>query len=106
MRELLTISEAAKRLTISPTTLRRLIARGELVYVQLGQRLIRITNEAIEQYIQSAEEKSRSNARRTNVVLLNSSVEEKKFFAAASKGARRDRRKSSKPGSARLSSIK
>jgi excisionase family DNA binding protein len=37
-RELLTVAETAQRLHVSVRTVRRLIARGDLVAVQLGGR--------------------------------------------------------------------
>lgn len=43
--ELLTISQAAKILSVHPNTIRNLIARGELKAQRIGSRLVRIHRE-------------------------------------------------------------
>lgn len=50
--ELLTIEEAADWLAISKPTLGRMIRRGEIPVVKIGQRNIRIKLSDIESYIE------------------------------------------------------
>jgi excisionase family DNA binding protein len=40
LAELLTIPEVSKFLRVSPATVRRLIARGEMPFVQIGRRYL------------------------------------------------------------------
>ena len=47
---LMTVAETATALRVSPKTIRRMIARGELHHVRIG-RLVRIRAEVIVQYI-------------------------------------------------------
>lgn len=49
--KLLTRDEAATRLTVSKTTLDRLIARGELRAVKLSRRAVRIAEADLEVFI-------------------------------------------------------
>lgn len=44
---LITIAEAARRLSVSSDTIRRMIAKGELPMVRIG-RLVRIPAEAVD----------------------------------------------------------
>ena len=45
---LLTVAQAAERLNVTPRTVRRMIARGQLTGYRLGGRLIRIDEIEIE----------------------------------------------------------
>jgi excisionase family DNA binding protein len=53
---LLTIEEAAHELRVSPRTLARMTARGEVRAVRLSPRLVRYSREAIEQMIREQQE--------------------------------------------------
>jgi excisionase family DNA binding protein len=48
----MTVAEAAAALRVSPKTIRRMIARGELPHVPIG-RLVRTRSEDILQYIRN-----------------------------------------------------
>lgn len=48
---LLTTTETARALAVSPQTVRRLVARGELRPVRLGERLIRFRAEEIQKIL-------------------------------------------------------
>ena len=48
--QLLTIPQAASILAVSPATLRRLLAHGDIEYTRI-QRAVRIRREALEAYV-------------------------------------------------------
>ena len=54
MIQLLTAADAAEMLVCSPETMLRLSRQGKLVSVQIGERLVRFTPEAVEQFIKRA----------------------------------------------------
>ena len=53
---LLTLGEVARRLGISPRSLARLIAAGELPVVRLSARVVRISPADLDTYIESRRE--------------------------------------------------
>jgi excisionase family DNA binding protein len=52
---LLTRREVAEALGVSVQTVARLIGRGELETVRVGERFVRIPAESLEQYLQAQE---------------------------------------------------
>lgn len=50
MTALLTIPEAAGRLSVAPRTVRRMLAAGELTRVTI-RRAVRVTPESVEEYL-------------------------------------------------------
>jgi putative molybdopterin biosynthesis protein len=51
--ELLTVEEAAEWLSISKPTIWRIIRRGEIPVVRIGQRTIRLRLEDLEKFIET-----------------------------------------------------
>lgn len=51
MEKLLTVNEAAERLCLRPSTIRKWLLRRELAYVKVGKRSIRITEREVERMI-------------------------------------------------------
>jgi excisionase family DNA binding protein len=52
MKNLLNIDETAKRLGVSPRTIRGWLYRGELAYVRVGKKAIRIEESVVERLIE------------------------------------------------------
>jgi len=53
MEKLLTVKEAAERLCLQPSTIRKWLLRRELSYVKVGKRSIRITEREVDRLITS-----------------------------------------------------
>lgn len=53
MEKLLTVKEAAERLCLRPSTIRKWLLRRELSYVKVGKRSIRITEREVDRLITS-----------------------------------------------------
>ncbi|KAA1397743.1 helix-turn-helix domain-containing protein [Aeromicrobium ginsengisoli] len=52
-RRLVSLADAAEALAVSPRTVRRYIASGQLEAVRLGRKTLRIKIESIERFIDS-----------------------------------------------------
>lgn len=52
-RRLVSLADAAEALAVSPCTVRRYIASGQLEAVRLGRKTLRIKIESIERFIDS-----------------------------------------------------
>lgn len=59
-----TIAQAAARLGVSASTVRRMIADGDLPTVLIGQRLVRIPVTALDAYLAHLARAKRANGRR------------------------------------------
>jgi excisionase family DNA binding protein len=51
--KLITINEVATRLKVSPRTIQRTIARGELKPVRISQKVVRLVDTEVDQWIES-----------------------------------------------------
>jgi excisionase family DNA binding protein len=85
----LTVPEAATRLTVSKSTLRRLLDDGSIAYIRVSKRIIRIEESVIERYL--AERRVCPSEPKTAVGLLSFSPAGSAFIAAA-RAARRKRK--------------
>jgi excisionase family DNA binding protein len=98
---ILTLSAAAARLSLSVTTVRRLLASGVLPYVRLSPRRIGIPEAALCQY---AETGWRSD-KPTGDGLLSFSKAESAYFAACTRAQRAAKPRRSKRSSAAIFSL-
>ncbi|MGH8713386.1 MAG: helix-turn-helix domain-containing protein [Casimicrobiaceae bacterium] len=98
------IAQAAAALEVSPSTVRRLLARGELRYLRVSQRCIRIDQAAIDAYKQRARgEPLRPSVktRHAPAVTLSSLSTAGAAFIAAARAAQQSRKARRKqPGAA------
>jgi excisionase family DNA binding protein len=99
MPDLLTIPEAARALTLSESSVRRLVAAGDLAILRLSRGCIRIEQSAIEQFLA----RKRGNACRFTGKMVAGWSSFSSAASAFTGDARRRRRArrpaSSKPGS-------
>lgn len=102
---LLTIEQVAQQLSVTERTVKRLIASNKLAYIPISARVKRIEPSALAEYIDSQREACQS-AKKRPALLLSSSAEETEFTDACQKVRRGNRRKSLRPDSARVYSIK
>jgi excisionase family DNA binding protein len=61
-RELLTVSEVARELDVSETTILREIADGKLVALRVRKTIIRIERDALSRYIRSVKSTTKRKA--------------------------------------------
>ena len=58
---LYTLTEVAKLLSVSRSTVNRLIRQGDLEVVRIGYRTVRVTAQAVDQFIESKSTRRTSN---------------------------------------------